>query len=131
MEALLKPPLCPPALVTPVLTPPPCVSPLPNLQAKEEMRAKEALLKNFFANVDVVLRTQKVAATSQRWEVRSSASLRAAGCTVEWLPGVLASRCAHWLPWHTRCVVAGCTGLRASVAQRRVWMAFIQSETRA
>lgn len=33
------------------------------------MRSKEALLKNFFANVDVVLRTQKVAATSQRWEV--------------------------------------------------------------
>ena len=42
----------------------------PCSQAKEEMRAKEALLKNFFANVDVVLRTQKVAATSQRWEVR-------------------------------------------------------------
>lgn len=42
-------------------------------QAKEEMRAKEALLKNFFANVDVVLRTQKVAATGQRWEVRTRA----------------------------------------------------------
>ncbi|PRW33977.1 Cysteinyl-tRNA synthetase isoform C [Chlorella sorokiniana] len=37
-------------------------------QAKEEMRAKEALLKNFFANVEVALRTQKVAVTSQRWE---------------------------------------------------------------
>ncbi|KAL4430549.1 hypothetical protein ABPG77_005789 [Micractinium sp. CCAP 211/92] len=37
-------------------------------QAKEEMRSKEALLKNFFCNVEVVLRTQKVAATSQRWE---------------------------------------------------------------
>ncbi len=38
------------------------------MQAKEEMRSKEALLRNFFANVDVVLRTQKVSATSQRWE---------------------------------------------------------------
>ncbi|KAI3425944.1 hypothetical protein D9Q98_007914 [Chlorella vulgaris] len=37
-------------------------------QAKEEMRSKEALLRNFFANVEVVLRTQKVAATGQRWE---------------------------------------------------------------
>ena len=33
------------------------------------MRAKESLLRNFFANVELVLRTQKVAATSQRWEV--------------------------------------------------------------
>lgn len=32
------------------------------------MRSKEALLRNFFANVEVVLRTQKVAATGQRWE---------------------------------------------------------------
>jgi len=46
-----------------------CFASVLNVQAKEEMRAKEALLKNFFANVNVVLRTQKVAATSQRWEV--------------------------------------------------------------
>ena len=43
--------------------PPP---PLP--QAKDEMRSKEALLRNFFSNVDVVLRAHKVAATAQRWE---------------------------------------------------------------
>eukprot|EP00887_Chlorella_sp_A99_P008002 scaffold12.g8002.t1 len=36
--------------------------------AKEEMRAKESLLRNFFANVDVVLRKQKVATSANRWE---------------------------------------------------------------
>jgi hypothetical protein len=37
-------------------------------QAKEEMRAKEALLRNFFANVEVVLRAQRSpASTAQRW----------------------------------------------------------------
>lgn len=42
------------------------------------MRSKEALLKNFFCNVEVVLRTQKVAATSQRWEVRPPGGCSAA-----------------------------------------------------
>lgn len=55
---------------TPTLQPPTNQIPLCFWQAKEEMRAKEALLKNFFANVEVVQRSQKVAATAQRWEVR-------------------------------------------------------------
>ncbi len=57
-------------------TPPPHPTPL-SCQAKEEMRSKEALLKNFFCNVEVVLRTHKVAATSQRWEVSRPAAGRA------------------------------------------------------
>jgi hypothetical protein len=48
----------------------------PPLQAKEEMRAKEALLRNFFANVEVVLRQQKVATTAQRWEEEERALQR-------------------------------------------------------
>lgn len=71
------------------------------------MRAKEALLKNFFANVDVVLRTQKVAATSQRWEVRRSASLWDAGCMGRML-GALAARC--WLQGVTGCTLGALAG---------------------
>lgn len=87
LNALLMPLLVHPTYPGPPTLPRPChpsppgcssnpprpAPPLPPLcprrQAKEEMRAKEALLRNFFCNVEVVLRTQKVAATSQRWEV--------------------------------------------------------------
>ena len=43
------------------------------------MRAKESLLRNFFCNVELVLRTQKVAATSQRWEVSKGGRMRGRG----------------------------------------------------
>ena len=55
----------------------------PPLQAKEEMRAKEALLRNFFANVEVVLRQQKVATTAQRWEEEERALQRELDVDVE------------------------------------------------
>ena len=54
------------------------------------MKAKEALLRNFFANVDVVLRQQKVATSVCRWEVRRRAGLG-------WRDGVVA-----WLGWDGR-----------------------------
>ena len=69
------------------------------------MRAKEALLKNFFANVEVVQRTRKVAAAPQRWEVRR----RPACCTGGGLGGgaltcgARARRCQRRLPpWPAR-----------------------------
>ncbi|GMH38778.1 hypothetical protein BSKO_06662 [Bryopsis sp. KO-2023] len=37
-------------------------------QSREEMKAKEALLKNFFQNVDVVVRDANVSKRSMRWE---------------------------------------------------------------
>lgn len=47
--------------------------PLLLLQAKEEMRSREAQLKNFFANVEVVLRQQaKQGALPARWHVSAA-----------------------------------------------------------
>lgn len=38
-------------------------------QAKEEMKAKEALLRNFFGNVGAALRAARPGATATRWDV--------------------------------------------------------------
>ena len=59
-------------------------------QAADEMQAKEALFKNFFQNVAVVMRQHSTAHTS-KWAVSELAPLLSSGvCTYQW-------QCSCWM----------------------------------